>query len=139
MSRFYSQVQLIDVAREQREFAGLDSSRRLQGQPDYLLNFNINYDNKESGLSAGLFLNVNGEVLYKAGSASGASGFSADVFQRPLTSLDAVLSKKFGDRWKVTLRAENLLNSSTERYSEGGLVYSRQAGTKYSLGVSCSW
>lgn len=138
-ARFYSQVELIDVARQQRLDVGLDPTRRLQGQPDYLLNFNLAYDNKESGLFAGIFFNVTGETLFQAGSSSADAGFSADLFQQPFASLDFTLSKKFGENLTVTFRAENLLNEEARRFAEGNLDYAKSNGVKYSLTIGGNW
>ncbi len=137
-ARFYSRVKLIEVARQDRIAFGLDPVRRLQGQPDYLLNVNVTYDNKETGLFAGVFFNVTGETLAQAGSSSGSEGFSADLFQQPFTSLDFTLSKKFG-YLTCTFRGENLLNQDLRRTAEGNLDYSKSAGTKYSLSLGGTW
>lgn len=138
-ARFYSQVELINVARQQRLDAGLNPSRRLQGQPDYLLNFNLTYDEKESGLFAGIFFNVTGETLFQAGSSSADAGFSADLFQQPFASLDFTLSKKFGETFTCTFRAENLLNEEARRFAEGNLDYAKSSGAKYSLSIGAAW
>jgi outer membrane receptor protein involved in Fe transport len=138
-TRIYSNVELIPVARQQRIDVGLDPVRRLQGQPDYLLNFNLTYDNKDFGLFAGIFLNVTGETLAQAGSASGATGFSADLFQQPFTSLDMTITKTFAERYKLTFRAENLLNDEVRRVSEGNLDFARSSGTKYSIAIGATW
>ncbi len=138
-TKLYSSVELIDVARNDRIRAELDPVRRLQGQPDYLLNFNLTYDNKESGFFAGIFLNVTGETLYQAGSQDAESGFAADVFQQPFTSLDFTLSQKVGENFKVTFRAENLVNAKVERFGEGNVDYAKSSGTKYSLSITGTW
>jgi TonB-dependent receptor len=138
-TRLYSQVELNEIARDQRNSVGLGAKRRLQGQPDYLLNFNVAYDNKDRGLYAGLFLNVTGETLYQAGSLAGSAGFFADVYQQPVSSLDLTVSQKLGQDFKLTFRAENLLNQKTRRVAEGNLDYAKSSGTKYSLSLSGAW
>jgi outer membrane receptor protein involved in Fe transport len=138
-TKLYSEVELIPTAREDRINSGLDPVRRLQGQPDYLLNFNITYDNKDTGLFAGIFLNVTGETLYQAGSLESPTGFAADLYQQPFTSLDFTISKKFNEDFKLTLRVENIINSKVERIAEGNVDYSKSSGTKYSLSVSGAW
>jgi outer membrane receptor protein involved in Fe transport len=138
-ARFYSEVELLRNSRQARLDSGLDPVRRLQGQPDYLLNFNLTFDHKESGLFAGIFFNVTGETLAQAGSAEGGVGFSADTFQQPFTSLDFTLSKKFGDQYTVTFRAENLLNQELLRTAEGNRDFAKSSGTKYSLSIGGAW
>jgi hypothetical protein len=138
-TRLYSQVDVADAAARQRIGSGLNEVRRLQGQPDYLLNFNVSYDGKDSGLFMGLFLNVTGETLYQAGSQDAEIGFTADIFQQPITSLDFAMSKKFANHYKLTFRAENLINAEVERVAEGRTVYAKSSGTKFSLSFSGSW
>jgi outer membrane receptor protein involved in Fe transport len=138
-TKLYSQVELVEEAKAQRIAADLDPDRRLQGQPDYLLNFNLTYDNKDTGIFAGIFLNVTGETLYQAGSQDADKGFAADLFQQPITSLDFTLSKKLSETFKFTLRVENLVNSKVERIAEGNVDYSKSSGTKYSVSVSGAW
>lgn len=110
-------------------------SRRLQGQPDYIFNFNLSYDNPDSGLSAGLFFNVVGPQLYAVSNAFQ----DPDVFQKPYSTLDFALSKKLGNHSKVTFRAANLINSTIERYYDNAQkpVHStRDAGITYSLSLT---
>lgn len=107
-------------------------TRRLQGQPDYIFNFNLSYDNPDSGLSAGLFFNVVGPQLYAV-----ANAFQdPDIFQKPYSTLDFALSKKFGKHSKFTFRAANLINSTIERYydnAQNPIHSTRDAGITYSL------
>jgi outer membrane receptor protein involved in Fe transport len=78
-------------------------TRRLQGQPDYTFNFNLTYDHPDTGLSAGIFLNVTGPYLESLG-----AGPVADIFVEPQTTLNAFIAWKFPDAGKLTLRAGNL-------------------------------
>ena len=115
-----------------------DASRRLQGQPDYILNFNIGYDNKEWGLYTGLFLNVTGQMLALAG----ISEEYPDIYQMPVSTLDWSISKKLGKTAKVTFRASNLLDAEFERrYGVGDqkVFSSFQRGRNYSLSMGFDW
>lgn len=123
-------------------FAGTQSiygpSRRLQGQPDYILNFNLSYENPDSGLSAGLFLNVVGPQLYAVSTAFQ----DPDIFQKPFSTLDFALSKRFGKHGKLTFRAANLLNSEIERYynnSQRPVYSTRSTGITYSASMELNW
>jgi len=138
-TKLYSAVELAPQARAERAEAGLEPRRRLQGQPDYLLNFNLSYDNKDLGLFAGVFLNVTGETLYQAGAQDGVNGFAADLYQQPVTSLDFTLSKKLNEQFKFTLRVENLLNQEVERVAAGNVDFARSPGTRYSMSMSGAW
>ncbi len=113
-------------------------TRRLQGQPDYIANFNLNYDNPEYPVTFGTFLNITGPQLY----AVGGRPEDPDVFQEPYTTLDLSVSYKLTKRSKLTLRAQNLLNAQVTRYfnNEGRPVHStRQTGIGFSLSLTCEW
>jgi len=59
---------------------GLDeTTRRLQGQPDYLLNFDLMYEQERTGWTGGLFYNRVGETLV-SGAARGTDDGNPDVF-----------------------------------------------------------
>lgn len=138
-TKLYSSVTLTERTQAGRNFAGLPLDRRLQGQPDTLLNFNLTYESKELGLFAGLFLNFTGEILYAAGGL-GSDAATSDVSQRPFSTLDFTLSKKLTDNLKVTLRASNLLNEPRSRvYSSGAIFSKERAGVDYSVSVSGEW
>ena len=115
-----------------------DASRRLQGQPDYILNFNIGYDNKDWGLYTGIFLNVTGQMLALAG----VNEEYPDIYQMPVSTLDWSISKKLGKSAKLTFRAANLLDAEFERrYGVGDqkVFSSFQRGRNYSFSVGIDW
>jgi TonB-dependent receptor len=105
---------LRSVAQRERSsvFSG---TRRLQGQPDYIFNFNLTYDEPDFGLSAGIFLNVTGIYLDTLG-----AGPVADIFVEPVTSLNAFATYKFGNAGKLTLRANNLTQAPFRRVYDNG-------------------
>ncbi|NBR46570.1 MAG: TonB-dependent receptor [Verrucomicrobia bacterium] len=45
-------------------------NRPLQGQPEYIINAGLNYDNEEYKFYAGLYFNVTGPFLYAVGTPS---------------------------------------------------------------------
>jgi len=113
-------------------------TRRLQGQPDYIYNFNFTYDNKESGIFSGLFLNTVGPQLFAVSTTS----TDPDIFQKPFTTLDFALSKQLSKNCKLTFRAVNLLNPRIDRfYNNKGrpLFSSREMGINYSLSLNMDW
>lgn len=115
-----------------------DDSRRLQGQPDYILNFNIGYDHRDWGLYTGLFLNVTGQMLALAG----INEEYPDIYQMPVSTLDWSMSKKLGKAAKLTFRAANLLDADFERrYGVGDqkIFSSFQRGRNYSLSLGFDW
>lgn len=122
-----------------RRNVGLPLVRPLQGQPDYIFNFNIVYDNEEWGLFASLLLNVTGRLLYATGTA-GSEGGAPDIYQEPITTLNLVMSKKLTENLTLTFQANNLTGSGTERRYEGGLLNRLEnKGRTYSIGISGEW
>jgi TonB-dependent receptor len=80
------------------------TSRPLQGQPLYILNAGLSYDDQPNGFFAGLFYNVTGPYLY-------AVGYTLpDIYEQPAPSLDFNLTQEFADHWSFTFRGKNLLN-----------------------------
>ena len=92
------------------------SSRPLQGQPEYVINAGLNYDNDEYRFYAGLFYNVTGPLLYAAGAPFIPTGttkvesYFPDVYQQPAPSLDFNITQGLTENWKLTFRGKNLLN-----------------------------
>ena len=90
------------------------STRPLQGQPEYVINAGLNYDNDEYRFYAGLFYNVTGPLLYAAGAPVVEDGrvltFFPDIYQQPAPSLDLNITQGLTDNWKLTFRGKNLLN-----------------------------
>lgn len=135
----FSKVDLTDNSSANRAAAGLSADRPLQGQPEYTFNAGVTYDNKDSGFSAGVLLNVTGNLLYAVGGQVGART-TPDVFQLPFTSVDAYLSKKITENWELNFRASNLLDATRQRQYADGVPYSiTQNGITYSLGISGKW
>jgi TonB-dependent receptor len=113
-------------------------SRRLQGQPDYIFNFNLTYDSPENPVGYGAFLNVVGPQLY----AVGGRPEDPDVFQEPFTTLDLGVSYRVSKSAKLQFRAQNLLNATLRRYydNQAKPVYStRQTGIGFSLSLTADW
>ena len=90
------------------------NTRPLQGQPEYVINAGLNYDNDEYRFYAGLFYNVTGPLLYAAGAPvvedNVVISFFPDIYQQPAPSLDFNITQGLTDNWKLTFRGKNLLN-----------------------------
>ncbi len=113
-------------------------NRRLQGQPDYIFNFNLTYDSPENPVGGGVFLNVVGPQLF----AVGGRPEDPDVFQEPYTTLDLGVSYRLTKRTKLQFRAQNMLNATLRRYydNQAKPVYStRQTGIGFSLSLTADW
>jgi TonB-dependent receptor len=106
-----SQVNLSQLQQDQRTELGIAPTRPLQGQPLYIINAGLDYNNAQAGFYAGLFYNVTGPLLVVAGGEGGAElNYFPDVYEQPAPSLDFNLTQTFADNWKFTFRGKNLLN-----------------------------
>ena len=106
-----SQVDLSQEQQQQRTELGIAPNRPLQGQPLYIINAGLDYNNVQAGFYSGLFYNVTGPLLIAAGGEGGAGlGYLPDVYEQPAPSLDFNLTQTFADNWKFTFRGKNLLN-----------------------------
>jgi len=111
------------------------SSRPLQGQPEYVINAGLNYDNDEYRFYAGLFYNVTGPLLYAAGAPvvedNRVITFFPDIYQQPAPSLDFNITQGLTDNWKVTFRGKNLLNPwFNQTQTQNGTEYIFSSYTK---------
>ncbi|NBU68711.1 MAG: hypothetical protein EBS49_03685, partial [Verrucomicrobia bacterium] len=107
------------------------ANRPLQGQPEYIINAGLNYDNEEYKFYAGLYFNVTGPFLYAVGTPSGIGTadevFYPDIYEQPAPSLDFNLTQGLTDNWKLTFRGKNLLNpffNRTQSYNGVEYIYS---------------
>jgi TonB-dependent receptor len=88
----------------QTRVGNYSTTRPLQGQPLYIINAGLSYDDQPNGFFAGLFYNVTGPYLY-------AVGYDLpDIYEQPAPSLDFNLTQEFADHWAFTFRGKNLLN-----------------------------
>ncbi len=92
-----------------------NSSRPLQGQSDWLFNGQLGYDSYD-GLTATLLYHYFGERIYEVGILG-----APDLVEEPHGELDFVLSKEFGDSWKLNIKAQNLFDDRKE-ITQGGYV-----------------
>ena len=106
-------------------------SRPLQGQPEYIINAGLNYDNDEYRFYAGLFYNVTGPTLYAAGApfviGTTIISYYPDVYQQPAPSLDLNLTQGLTENWRLTFRGKNLLNpffNRVQTYNGVEYIYS---------------
>jgi len=90
------------------------TTRPLQGQPAYVINAGLNYDNEAYRFYAGLYFNVTGRTLYAAGAPlvedNVVQTYFPDIYQQPAPSLDFNLTQGLTENWKLTFRGKNLLN-----------------------------
>jgi len=108
-----------------------NNTRPLQGQSPYVVNVQLGYDNKDKGISASLLLNKFGERISEAGTSG-----SPDIFEQPFNQVDFVYSHAFARRWKVSFKAQNLLDDEVLFFQGTETTRSFTRGRSFSLGVS---
>jgi outer membrane receptor protein involved in Fe transport len=111
---------------------GLGSATVFEGQPEYILNFNVGYADEARGFSANLFYNYVDDTLRFVGQNV------PSVFEKGRTSLDFNISQVIaGIRFRFSIK--NLMDEATEFYYEApeSPVYERfKRGRSMSLSAS---
>jgi outer membrane receptor protein involved in Fe transport len=131
-----SEVALTDGQIQAKQAEGIfETTRPLQGQPLYIINSGLSYDDQELGFYAGLFYNVTGPLLYAAGENL------PDIYEQPAPTLDFNLTQSFADQWRVTFRGKNLLNPIVRQtITYAGTEYDYLAYTKgFDVSLSFSY
>lgn len=122
---------------------GLDEETRpLQGQPEYIVNAFLTYDNPRTGTGAGIFYNRTGETLV-TGAAVGDDG-TPNVFEMPYDTVDFTLSQKITRNFSLNFKAKNLLNPKRRQeyrtpQDQSATKSSRRDGITFALGGSVKW
>ena len=137
-TQIQSQVTLTEFQRLQQASIGLfETTRPLQGQPNYITNAGLEYNHPTYDFYAGLFFNVTGPMLYAVGADL------PSIYEQPAPSLDLNLTQGFAENWKFTFRAKNLLNPIVRRtitYNGAEVDYSAYTkGWDLSLNVGYSF
>ena len=119
------------------------TDRPMQGQSDYVLNFNAGYDNINTGRSAILAFNQYGERITALGSYG-----APDYYEQPFAKLDFVVKWQLNDTYdeqvkkigySLGFKATNLLDSARE-IRQGGLVVERyEPGRSFNLSFSMKY
>lgn len=137
-----SRVKVPEIEQESLSAYGLEQEeRRLQGQPEYLVNVNVSYDNDRTRSTASLFWNLVGETLL-TGAARGDSDGTPNVLEERLSTLDFTFSQKIGEHASVAFKAKNLLTPdrrSVYRTPDGEEALKGERPTAILTGLSVSW
>jgi len=102
-------------------------NRPLQGQSDWLFNFQAGYE-PFTGTTATLLYHYFGERITEVG-IEGAP----DLYEQPFGELNFVFIRELNDNWKIQAKGRNLLDERSE-VTQGGLIstaYNR--GRQFSL------
>lgn len=108
-----------------------NNTRPLQGQSPYVVNLQIGYQNEAKGIDASLLFNEFGERISEAGTSG-----RPDVYEQPFSQIDFVYSHQLSQHWKVSFKAQNLLDDDVLflQGDETSRLYKK--GRDYSLGIS---
>ncbi|MBN2790783.1 MAG: TonB-dependent receptor [Candidatus Delongbacteria bacterium] len=114
-----------------------DDTRPLQGQPEYIFNFYVQYQNRDTETHASINYNLTGEKL-----SENSKGGTPDIYELPKHNLNFSLSQKFWDNYSVKFGISNILNSATEKvyhYKGEDYIFTKyKTGSEYSLSLSYS-
>ncbi len=136
LSNFYMSTNLAYIESEiqlSTEVAGgqTNNTRPLQGQSPYVVNVQIGYQNESRGIDASILFNEFGERISEAGTSG-----RPDVYEQPFRQVDFVYSHQLTPHWKVSFKAQNLLDEDV-LFLQGDETSRRyKKGRDYSLGIS---
>lgn len=105
-----------------------NTTRRMTGHSEYVVNLQLNYDSANGEHSASLVYNVFGERILAAGIVG-----RDDAYEQPFHSLDVVYTYYPDFNSTVKLKVSNLLGEDQEVTQSGVVVRSREVGTGLSL------
>jgi len=115
----------------------MSSKRELEGQSPYLLNFNLNYDNRAMGLSGSVYYNVFGERLAEVNKNG-----QPFVYEQPVNTMNINLEWQFMEDMNVKFAVRNLLDEDykkTQVFKGREYVFTRfTRGRTFSLGIGYS-
>lgn len=111
------------------------STRSLQGQSPFIFNFDLSYENYETGTLASLNFNTFGERLSRV-----SANVTPDVYEQPAAQLDFIFSQKLLEYFKINLSVKNIMNSNYReiyKYKGEEFVYQEyKRGISYAVGLS---
>lgn len=112
----------------------MDASGTIfEGQPEYILNFNVGYNNPDNGWAANVFVNHVAETLRYIGETV------PNIFEDAYSSVDLNASKSIG-RWTIKFTAKNVTDQRRQFFYDGinekPVYESWKPGPSYSLSAS---
>lgn len=119
------------------------TDRPMQGQSDYVVNFNAGYDNINTGRSAILAFNQYGERITALGSFG-----APDYYEQPFAKLDFVVKWQINDTYdeqvkkigySIGFKAENILDSTREVHQGDVVVERYNPGRSFNLSFSMKY
>ena len=118
------------------------ATRDMEGQPDFLFNFNLGYDIEKWGTSFNWFYNIRGDML-KTGAAV-ADFAIPDVYTKKVALVNVSLTQKLTKTLSCTVGAQNLLDQEIRevyRLPDGKEIPKRsyREGIRYTFNISGTW
>ena len=125
----------------------------LQGASDWIFNANLNFTtNTDNPFEATFVVNYASDSILALGAPEDQSQadtrYNESIVEEGYVTLDAVFSKRFAERWRLQLRAQNLLNpeilrsqlinpgTTDNNVETRKVVRSYTLGSTFSLGLS---
>ncbi|MDR9419150.1 TonB-dependent receptor domain-containing protein [Gracilimonas sp.] len=110
------------------------TTRDLQGQSPYLLNFDIGYSNPNIGLNSSVSYNYFGDRLSIV-----AEGATPNIYERGYPTLNFTANKTIGSHFEISLKASNLMDPDmvqSQKFNGDEYIYQRyNRGRTFSLGI----
>jgi outer membrane receptor protein involved in Fe transport len=106
-------------------------TRALQGQPEYIANLILGFDDIERNQELTLLLNQVGDTIVDVGVSQ-----QPDIILEPRLDLTMNYRWYFADNWQFLFKGENLLDSEVE-FTQGGNVFQQyKTGRQYTFGLN---
>lgn len=109
------------------------ASRPLQGQSDYLFNFQFGYE-PVSGTTATLLYHYYGERIYEVGIET-----APDLIEQPFGELNFVFIRDLTDDLAMTFKAKNLTDQRNEITQAGFVNFAYNKGREFSFQLDYSF
>jgi TonB-dependent receptor len=113
------------------------TTRQLQGQSPYIANFNVGYENPNSGTSLNVFFNRFGDRL------DTVTRNGLDLFEQARSTVDVTASQQLMNRFRVKASVKNVLDTDyvvSQSFSGNTFVNDRNPlGRTISLGFAYSF
>ena len=134
----YSQIRADELELIRANDPDAEDTRDMFGQSPYIVNGFLAVTNDSLGLDVSVTYNEQGPRMVLVN-----KGATPNVYEQPRPSLNLVINKTFGEHWKVSAKASNLLDSEylqtygSDDFKGEQYTFQRfQLGRSYSLGVT---
>jgi len=130
-----SKIETAELAARREVDPNASETRPLFAQSPFLINGIVGYKNDSIGLAMNISYNVFGKRLVIT-----SQGALSDIYEQSRQALNFVLAKRISEKFKISFKAQNLLNPETKLSHEfrgEEYVYSSfRTGRRVSLGLN---